>query len=262
LLGESCQEAFVDAGLRTPDKSNKKLTVETGLIPDLPPETVGTTSPEAMAAALELFHSISKVATTLAVIDTSGSMEKEVAGSGGRTRLDMAVAALQEGYTLAAENSSLGLWQFSRLLEGGDDYRELVPIGPLNEMAGGVSRRNTLIARSGELKAAGGTGLYDTTLAAFRTLTATYTPGRPNQVVLLTDGKNEDVGSISLDDLIATLRQEFNPERPVRLITIAYGNEADAQALQRISAVTGAKSYPALDENSISQVITNILTGR
>jgi Ca-activated chloride channel family protein len=262
LLGESCQEEFVEAGLRTPDRSNQKLTVLAGFVPDLPSETVGTMSPEAMASALELFRSIREGATTLAVIDTSGSMEKVVAGSGGRTRLDVAVAALQRGYTLAAENSSLGLWQFSRLLEGGDDYRELVPIGPLNEMVDGVSRRNALIARSGELKPAGDTGLYDTTLAAFRTLTATYTPGRPNQIVLLTDGKNEDVGSVSLDDLIANLRQEFNPERPVGLITIAYGNEADTQALQRISAVTGAKSYPALDENSISQVITNILTDR
>jgi len=262
LLGESGKEAFVEAGLRTPDGSNQKLSAQTGFSPDLPSETVGTMSPEAMASALELFRSIRKGATTLAVIDTSGSMVKEVAGSGGRTRLDVAVAALGKGYTLAAENSSLGLWQFSRLLTGNDDYRELVPIGPLNETVGGVSRRNALIARSGELKPDGDTGLYDTTLAAFRTLTAAYTPGRPNQVVLLTDGKNEDEGSITLDDLIATLRQEFNPERPVHLITIAYGNEADTQALQRISAATDAKSYPALDENSISQVITNILTDR
>jgi Ca-activated chloride channel family protein len=262
LLGESGQQAFVEAGLRTPGGLNQKLTLQAGFTPDLPSQTVGTTSPDATAAALELFHTIHKNATTLAVIDTSGSMQTEVAGSGGRTRLDVAVAALQRAYTLAAETSNLGLWQFSHRLDGDNDYRQLVPIGPLNQTVDGGSRRNALIARSGELKTGGDTGLYDTMLAAFRALTVAYTPGRPNQVVLLTDGTNDDVGSISLDDLIATLHQEFNPERPVRLITIAYGNEADTQALQRISAVTGAKSYPALDENSISQVITNILTDR
>jgi Ca-activated chloride channel homolog len=262
LLGERGQEAFVGAGLRTPDGRNQKLTIHEGFTPDLPSETTGTMSPEATASALELFRGIRNGATTLVVVDTSGSMKKVVADSEGRTRLEVAVAALQKGYTLAAEDSSLGLWQFSRLANGDADYRELVPIGPMGEMVGGVSRRNSLIARSGELKADGDTGLYDTTLAAFRALTVSYTPGRPNQVVLLSDGKNEDAGSVSLDDLIATVRQEFNPERPVRLITIAYGNDADTEALQRISTVTDARSYPALDENSISQVITNILTSR
>lgn len=262
LLGENGQAAFAEAGLRTPDRSNQKLTAEAGFAPDLRSAPTVTINPEATAAALELFRGIHQGGTTLAVIDTSGSMVVQVAGSGGRTRLDVAVAALQEAYTLAAQDSNLGLWQFSRALEGDADYRELVPIGPMSEPIDGVSRRNALSARSAELKADGDTGLYDTALAAFRKLTAAYTPGRPNQVVLLTDGRNEDQGSISLDDLIATLRQEFNPERPVHLITIAYGDQADTQALQRISTVTDAKSYPALDENSVSQVITNILTSR
>lgn len=262
LLGESGRAALADAGLRAPDGSNQKLTAEAGFATDLPSEPTRTMDPVAMASAIELFRSIHQLGTTLVVIDTSGSMEEEVADSGGRTRLEVAIAALKEAYTLAAQDSNLGLWQFSRLLEGDDDYRELVPIGPMNEMVDGAPRLNTLIARSEGLKANGDTGLYDTALAAFRELTVAYTPGRPNQVVLVTDGKNEDQGSISLDDLIATLRQEFDPKRPVRLITIAYGDQADTQALQRISTVTGAKNYPALDEKSVPEVITNILTGR
>lgn len=262
MLGETGRTAFAEAGLRTPEGSNEKLTASAGFSPDLPSGPPQTTNPETMASAIELFGGIHRLGSTLAVIDTSGSMKQEVAGSGGRTRLDVAVAALRQAYTLAAEDSNLGLWQFSRQLQGDIDYREVVPIGPMRETINGVPRRDALIARSQELKATGDTGLYDTALAAFRTLTNAYTPGRPNQVVLLTDGKNEDQGSVSLDDLIAALRQEFNPERPVHLITIAYGDQADTQALQRISTVTGAKSYPALDEKSISQVIVNILTGR
>jgi Ca-activated chloride channel family protein len=77
----------------------------------------------------------------------------------------------------------------------------------------------------------------------------------------LTDGKNDDPGSISLDNLVATLKREFDPKRPVHLITIAYGEQADASALQRISVATEAKSYPARDENSILQVVIDVLTG-
>lgn len=262
LLGETGRTAFTEAGLRTPNGSNERLTTSAGFAPNLRPGPTETLNPETMASAIELFRTIHRRGSTLAVIDTSGSMTEKVAGSGGRTRLDVAVAALQEAFSLTAEDSNLGLWQFSRQLAGDVDYRELVPVGPMKETVNGAPRRDALIARSAELKADGDTGLYDTALAAFRTLTTAYTPGRPNQVVLLTDGKNEDQGSLSLDDLVATLRQEFNPERPVRLITIAYGDQADTEALQRISAVTDAKSYPALDENSISQVILNILTGR
>ena len=45
----------------------------------------------------------------------------------------------------------------------------------------------------------GGTGLYDTALAAYRTALRNYDPHYSNAVVLMTDGRNEDPGSISLD---------------------------------------------------------------
>jgi Ca-activated chloride channel family protein len=174
----------------------------------------------------------------------------------------VAVAAFQAATALLADDSNMGLWQFSLKLDGDTDYRRLVPIDPVGETVNGVSRRKLLMQKTDELKAAGDTGLYDTALAAFRELTTAYTSGRPNQVVLFTDGKNDDPSSISLDDLIATLKREFKPEHPVHLITIAYGDDADTLALQRISAATEAKAYSARDATSISQVITDVLTAR
>ena len=43
----------------------------------------------------------------------------------------------------------------------------------------------------------GGTGLYDTTLAAFRAASKNYAYGRLNAVMVITDGNNQDPGSPS-----------------------------------------------------------------
>jgi Ca-activated chloride channel homolog len=263
LLGGIGRAAFAEAGLRAPDGSSPKLTAEAGFSRVVPSESAKTVDPATTAAALELFRDIHQRGTTLAVLDTSGSMQTPVDGAGGKTRLQVVVGAMETVFGVLADDSNLGLWQFSRRLEGDVDYRKLVPIGPMGQpVDGGVLRRDAVVTKSRELKPDGDTGLYDTALAAFRALTGAYTPGRPNQVVLLTDGKNEDPGSMSLDDLVATLQREFDPKRPVHLITIAYGDQADTAALQRISAATQAKSYPARDENSILQVVIDVLTDR
>jgi Ca-activated chloride channel family protein len=260
LLGGAGRNAFTAAGLRTPDGSNPALTPEAGFSPDLRGAPTGTAKPAATAAALALFRGVHQRGTTLTAIDTSGSMKNPVTGGDSRTRLQVAVAAFQAAVTSLADDSDMGLWQFALNLEGATDYRQLVPIGPVGQLINGVSRREQLITASSKLTADKDTGLYDTALAAFRTLTTAYTPGRPNQVVLFTDGKNDKKGGISLDDLVTALKQEFNADRPVHLITIAYGDDVDISALQRISAATGAKTYPARDATSISTVIIDVLT--
>jgi Ca-activated chloride channel family protein len=262
LLGPAGQAAFADAGWRTPDGKNPKLTAAAGFSPTLraaPPETA---DPAATASAVETFRGIHQRGNSIAVIDSSGSMKQEVPGSGGKTRMQTAVEAIESALGLVAKDSNLGLWQFSTKLDGDNDYRKLVPIGPMEARVGGVTRRDALVTALRGIKPEGDTGLYDTALAAFETLSANYVPGRPNQVVLLTDGKNDDPGSSTLDDLVGKLKEKFDPRRPVRVMTIAYGDEADTEALERISAATGAKSYPALDANSIFLVIVDALTAK
>jgi len=78
-------------------------------------------------------------------------------------------------------------------------------------------------------------------------MTRSYTPGRLNEVVLLTDGKNDDPGSITQQALLTKLREEYDPAKPVRLITIAFGTQADTDALRQISAATHARSYESRD---------------
>lgn len=108
----------------------------------------------------------------------------------------------------------------------------------------------------------GGTGLYDTTLAAFRRVKNGYDPNFVNSVILLTDGANEDEGSIELDELLATLRREQDPVRPVVIITVGITEDSDPAALQQISAVTGGTSHVAVDPRDIPQVFVEALNSR
>ena len=105
----------------------------------------------------------------------------------------------------------------------------------------------------------GGTGLYDTTLAAFRVASAHYAYGRLNAVLIVTDGRNEDAGSISLNALLATLKRDFDGVRPVRIITVAYGADADTATLKRIADVTGGATYRALQASDVGPLFAAAL---
>ena len=85
--------------------------------------------------------------------------------------------------------------------------------------------------------------MYKTTLAAFEAVRAGYDPAVNNSVVIMTDGGNTDTSGIDLPTLLSTLRSETTPGRPLPIITIAIGSDADVATLKQISAATGGTEY-------------------
>jgi Mg-chelatase subunit ChlD len=200
----------------------------------------------------------------LAVIDVSGSMAEPVPSAGGAQRIDLVKKAAGNGLALYGDRAEIGLWTFSTDLTPTTDYRELVPIGPLGDRPGGPSGREAL-ARSlaGVAPMRGGsTGLYDTVLAAVRTVRAGWEPGRVNSVVVLTDGENQDPSGIGLGQLLTTLKAEADPARPVLVIGIAYGPDSDQGALVAISAVTGGTAYTAENPADVQRVFLDAIGRR
>ena len=61
----------------------------------------------------------------------------------------------------------------------------------------------------------------------------------------MTDGANDDPGSISLDRLVRELKPARSPKRPVRIIGIGISDDADYPALKRIAEATGGQAYSA-----------------
>jgi len=193
----------------------------------------------------------------LAVVDVSGSMDFT---DGGQTRIALALDAAQGALQLFPDNGQIGLWAFSeRLGQGNRDYTSLVPIRTL-----GDRQRDALAGALRKLPSMtnGGTGLYDTSLAAVRTLQDDYDPRAINSVILLTDGANDDPGSLSLKELVGTIERERDPARPIQVIAIGMGPDADAKALERIAAATGGRSYVARNPQDIAEVFIDAMLAR
>jgi hypothetical protein len=78
-----------------------------------------------------------------------------------------------------------------------------------------------------------------------------------NTIVLLTDGRNEAVGGLSLAELVKRLKAA-DPKKQIQIVTIAFGADADHRALAQISAATGggrtARTVPPTSRRSTSAV--------
>lgn len=87
------------------------------------------------------------------------------------------------------------------------DYLELEPIRKMDQVVNGVTQRERLVAGIAGLseRTGGATGLYDSTLAAYSPVQASYDSRAINSVILFTDGANHDpdIPSVSADALLA-----------------------------------------------------------
>jgi Ca-activated chloride channel family protein len=264
LRSEPIQARFQQAGFRSSEgRPGPQLSEANGLLPDQPSRVLAPPAPKVVAAALESWNAARKRSNVLAVYDVSGSMKEEVPGTGGKTKMDLVKAAAGQGLALFAPETNLGTWLFSTNLAGSRDWVESVPIGPTNaRLPNGKTRREVLAEALARLQATNGdTGLYDTTLAAFRAVQRAYAPQRINIVVLLTDGINDDpTGGIDKAELLRLLKAEQRKDQPVRIITIAYGANADAASLKQIADVTGGLAYVSTDPRDIVRVVTDAIT--
>jgi Mg-chelatase subunit ChlD len=191
------------------------------------------------------------------VIDVSGSMAEKV---GAKTRMQLTIEAASSGLKLFPENAALGLWTFStKIGDLGADFRELVPIAKLTP-----AQRQRMLANLTIQKAIpnGGTGLYDTAIAAVRAVRSSYDPSAVNSVLLFTDGKNDDPGSLSLARAVQTLESLRDPARPVRIIALGMGPDADAGELRQLAQATGGQSYVARNPSDLQQVFIDALQNR
>jgi Ca-activated chloride channel homolog len=209
--------------------------------------------------ALGGWSAITVPGRVLAVFDVSGSMLKKVPTAGGATRAQVTQGAATQGLALFDDKWAVGVWLFSTELVGKRPWKELVPISPL------TSARTQLQASVSQIKPKrdGGTGLYDTALAAYKTVLNGWLPGRVNSVILFTDGKQQDPNGISRGDLVSQLRKLQDPKHPVRMIIIGIGNEVDRNELEEITNATSSGGvFIAPDPAKISDIFLQAIASR
>ena len=243
---------------RTP-RLGSDATPARGALSTEPAYTPPPPDASTVARVLQNWTALDRQGSILVVLDISGSMNEKVPGAGNATRLDLAKQAILDSLPLFSERTSVGMWTFSRSTTGGKDYTQVLPLGPLSRSVGDTTARQQLQRSVEQLKAKGDTGLYDTVLAAASAAKAGWRVGN-NTIVLVSDGKNEDPGSATLDQVVSGLKKQADPKRPVRIISIALGGQADTAALRRISETTSGEAYAARKAEDLEDVFLTALT--
>ena len=255
LLGDDQQAAFRSAGFRgSDDRLDPAVVAKSGdLITAHAATTFPSPQPSAVAALLKAWRDLNRPASVLVVLDTSGSMKKNVSGTAA-TRLQLATQAAEASLSYFGSNDSVGLWEFSTHLSGSTDHRQLVPISPKNDAA--------LIRGLRSLRPQHDTGLYDTARDAVSAVRAHADADGINAVVLLTDGDNQDPGSISPSTLLAAAKTPSG-QPAVRVYPVAFGNELTADGknvLSRLAKTSGGRYYESNDPRRIESVLGDVMS--
>lgn len=254
LLADEGAAALTGEGLRTPAGGPPAvIPAGTGIRTAAYRPAPLPAEPDAVAL-LNAWGGVHISARMLAVFDISGSMAAQVPGS-TETRLSATVKAAQSGAQLLLGTTELGVWEFATDLDGDRDYREVTPVGPVGP------RRAELVAQLSRMRVEpnGATGLYDTTLAAYRDATRNWTPGRINMVLILTDGKDDNASGIDRAGLLRELRALVDRKRPVPILFIGVGPDIDPTELGQIATVTGGRVARTAQPSGIRQIFFTAL---
>ncbi|MEO5663001.1 MAG: hypothetical protein ABIR39_06935 [Nocardioides sp.] len=272
----------LDVAGRTGERLAKWFTTEEGLAaiagdqlraPDggpLPDDESVTTSkqlPSAEAnqvrATMDSWFNLTVPSSILVVFEASDAMNDSV---GGSTRLDIGIGGALTALGALPDHARIGLWAFSTNQGGpGQDWRELAPLRRLDAPIGKGETQVDLLRQQVDVVpglAGGGTGLYDTVLAAYRLAAREYNPAYSNSVSVLTGGVNDDPGSMTLAQLLSELETLHDPERPVRIIPVGIGAGADMSALGQIADATGGQAFEADSPESMITVLASGLLSR
>ncbi|GAA3342134.1 substrate-binding and VWA domain-containing protein [Amorphoplanes nipponensis] len=271
LRGPVFRNALAAAGLRGPDgKGGTGFTAPAGAPAEVAPVLAGDGSQGAAASAqaastaitqlLGSWAAITQPGRVLAVFDISGSMLTKVPTAGGLTRAEVTKRAAAQGLQLFDDRWAVGTWFFSTELVGSQAWQPKVPISPLS------SARTKLNDALNDMKPkkTGDTGLYDTALAAYKTVQSGWQPSRVNSVILFTDGVNENDPGLTQDELVAALKKQRDPKRPVRMVFIGIGPEVDRNELKVIAEASGSSSgvFVAEDPAKINEIFLQAIATR
>jgi Ca-activated chloride channel family protein len=166
--------------------------------------------------------------TVTVLVDVSRSMLED--GGEGRSRLDWVKQALH-GQVDRAVAGSIGMWAFSRNLDGDKPYKQLAPTRLV------ADQRPALHGAIDALAPASATHLYSSLAAVYEAAKRDYVDGSRNRIVVITDGRND--GGIGFQQLTDTLRALSADQRKLPISIIAIGPDPDARELREITRTTG-----------------------
>ncbi|WP_017622568.1 substrate-binding and VWA domain-containing protein [Nocardiopsis chromatogenes] len=265
LEEDAAQKRFQREGFRTADgkADSEALPDEQGFQADIP-ENLPTPNNETVERLTQAWNQFKLGTRLLTIVDVSGSMLEEVPGT-GMSRMQVTTAAADQGLSLFNDRTELGLWEFSTTLDGDQDHRELLPVEELaGEGTETATHRQDVAAELAGLEPVpdGNTGLYDTYLAAYREMAASYKSDKVNAILMLTDGNNDDPDGVSLKELASTIEEESNPHHPIPVFTIAFGPGIDLEPMRKVAELTGGEAYKTENPAEIGDIFLQAFSQR
>lgn len=241
ILQAENSKIFTDAGYNAPGSS--PLGAPTG--------------PDVRTAMLDAVTNPATERRATVVMDVSASMDTD---GGGRSRLQNIASALTAQFDAVIDSTELGLWSDSKDLDEDRPYRILVPTGTVSEQLSAGSRRQALVAAAQSLKPENVASTYPSMTAAYRAALEGFVPGRPNSIVLVTDGPNDDSAESSESEL-TDITKLVDPARPVAVDVISIGTNADNADLEAVSTVTGGTftTVPSSDGSDLAALLGKFL---
>jgi hypothetical protein len=233
-------------------------------LPATSAEPMAVTMNHAMWHVLATWSPARRAANVLVVVDVSGSM-----GTPPSDSTTPLIALVRQGIkqfdALLPGTARMGLWQFGSQLAPPRDYQQLAPVGPMD--ARQRTKLTTAISRLNARRT--GTGLYDTILAAYKYQQAHYSGNLPNEIIVFTDGINEDDPvTISLAQLKASLGTA-DPHKRVQIALFGFGNRLPVHALSdalspvagQVDALTKSNEVVAAFVHAVSGGMSGTMSG-
>jgi Ca-activated chloride channel homolog len=183
------------------------------------------------------------------LVDSSKSMEEP--GGDGRSRMAWVKDALA-GQVNRSVSGSLGLWEFSRSLDGDKPYRKLVATGPV------AGQKQALLDGVAGLAPQSATQLYTSLVALYRETVAGYQEGKPNRIVVLTDGAND--GGLTFAELKSELSGLRQDGRDVEISFIAIGSDPERAPLSEIARAYGGTVSVVEDGRGVDAALGQLLS--
>ncbi|MEU8104755.1 substrate-binding and VWA domain-containing protein [Nonomuraea muscovyensis] len=261
LSGPEAQELVRRAGFRSGDGLLPPISPG----PEIPaeaPRARPSVTPEDIDEALQAWSRLAPPTNILVLADTSKHMAEPI--KGGVTRVGVALEAAKIGLRLFPESTHMGMWEFADRLGTATGYRERVSLGPISRPdSGQVVRRGVLDELTTSITAHPDldSSLHDAILSGFREVTKEYREEMNNVLLVITAGKDDGRGT-RLQQLLDRLKAEWDPDKPVQVVLIAFGDDVDRDGLARIAAATNGSLHVAEQPGEIIDVYLAALARR
>ena len=238
VLTEPVQQAIMAQGFRpaNPDvELGFPFVEENGVDPAQPSTVLDVPAPEVIAAIQQSWAFVKKQADIILLVDTSGSMQSE-------DKIGQAREAAEAFLNATESNNRIGLTTFSDIVE------ERVPLGNAEAVY------DQVYSNVRSLRANGGTELYMALRDVVTELNKETDDNRIRAVVVLSDGADTGDEGVTLQDAIRAIEASRDSLNPVIVIPVAYGSDADINALNAIARASATRVTSG-DPDSILRVL-------